>query len=297
MPVRDRLWFDRIREYERANEGEWGDEHAKGIRSALRRYQFGIDRSGGWSHTPGIWERVGLRRVPLTPTEVEAIHVSAVRDSPIWAPKTRDFYLQALRGFLRHFGNPISEDDRLWALDTAPLNRRWLSKEQLTAIWAACRDDYDRLAVASTGFNGLRRVEVLRLRARDALLAADDPQARIWGKGRNGGRYRTIPVSRHLYAVLVSLKRTGLEPFFPWRKTTFDVRLSAVGRLAGLPFNPSAHTLRRTFGRIAYNAGVPLVSIQNIYGHASPVMSAHYIGIDQAEMVAGLARFEAAMEV
>ncbi len=201
-----------------------------------------------------------------------------------------------LRGFLRRFGNPIAENRRLWAIDTTALNRRWLTKAQLTAIWVACRDDYDRLAVASTGYNGLRRVEVLRLRARDVSLAADRPEARIWGKGRNGGKYRTVPVSKHLYGVLVSLDRHGAEPFFPWKATTFDLRLTVVGRRAGLPFNPSGHTLRRTFGRLAYYAGVPLVSVQSIFGHASPAMTAYYVGVDQAAMAAGLARFESAME-
>jgi len=233
--------------------------------------------------------------IPLRATEITGPDVLAVRDSPIWAPKTRSIYLQALRGFVRWCGSPLASNPRLWPIDGTPLNRRWPTREQLAAVWVACRDDYDRLAVAATGYNGLRRIEVLRLRARDVSLAAETPEARIWGKGENGGKYRTIPLSSHLYGVLVSLRRNGADPYFPWRTTAFGSRLTAVGRVAGLPFNPSGHTLRRTFGRIAYYADVPLVSIQHIYGHASPVMTAHYIGIDQAEMAAGLALFERAM--
>jgi len=238
---------------------------------------------------------VGVLPIPLRATEITGPDVLAVRDSPIWAPKTRSIYLQALRGFVRWCGSPLASNPRLWAIDGTPLNRRWPTREHLAAVWVACRDDYDRLAVAATGYNGLRRIEVLRLRARDVSLAAETPEARIWGKGENGGKYRTIPLSSHLYGVLVSLRRNGADPYFPWRTTAFGSRLTAVGRVAGLPFNPSGHTLRRTFGRIAYYADVPLVSIQHIYGHASPVMTAHYIGIDQAEMAAGLALFERAM--
>ncbi|MGA8543240.1 MAG: tyrosine-type recombinase/integrase [Thermoplasmata archaeon] len=261
---------------------------------ALRRYQYGTARSG--RHTLGIWARVGVKPAPALASEVTSADVIAVRDSPIWAPKTRSFYLQALRGFLRDQGEPVAELRHLWSIDGTPLHRRWLTKEQLTATWGACRDEYDRLAVAATGFNGLRRIEVLRLRASDVTLAAERPEARIWGKGPHGGKYRTIPVSRHLYAALVALNRKGAEPFFPWKSTAFDSRLVALGRLAGLPGNPSGHTLRRTFGRLAYYAGVPLVSISGIYGHADPMMTAHYIGIDQAELAAGLSRFELAME-
>jgi len=295
VPERERWWPERTKEYVEAHRDEWSTKHAAGVRMALRRYQHGTDRTGGWRRTPGVWERVGVEPMPRIAAEVTVSHVKAVRDSPLWAPKTRSIYLQALRGFLRHCGNPIAENRRLWAIDGTPLTRRWLTKEQLTAIWDVCRDDYDRLAVAATGFNGLRRVEVLRLRARDVSLPADNPEARIWGKGPSGGKYRTIPVSSHLYGALVSLGRAGSEPYFPWKESAFDARLVALGRLAGLPFNPSGHTLRRTFGRLAYYAGVPLVSLQRIYGHASPAMTAHYIGIDQVEMAAGLAQFERAM--
>lgn len=293
VPERARWWAERTKEYVEAKREEWGRQHTAGVSMALRRFQHGTDRTHG--ATPGIWERVGISPVPMRASEVGAVHVLAIRDSAIWAPKTRSFQLQALRGFLRFCGSPLADNRRLWAVDGTALNRRWLTREQLTAVWNACRDDNDRLAVAATGFNGLRRIEVLRLRARDVVLAAESPEARIWGKGANGGKYRTIPVSAHLYASLVALRKTGTEPFFPWGTTMFDERLVAIGRIAGIPFNPSGHTLRRTFGRIAYYAGVPLVSVQHIYGHASPAMTAHYIGIDQAEMAAGLAVFERAM--
>ena len=295
VPDRVRWWPEHATEFVEAHREEWGKEHASGVSMTLRRYQHGTDRAG--RPTPGIWERVGVLPIPLRACEVTAAHVLAVRDSPIWAPNTRSIYLQPLRGFLRQYGNPISESRRLWALDGTPLNRRWLTKPQLTAVWEGCRDGYDRLAVAATGFNGLRRIEVLRMRARDVILAADKSEGRVWGKGANGGKYRTIPLSKHLYGALVALGKAGPEPFFPWRESAFDARLTAVGRLAGLPFNLSGHALRRTFGRLAYYAGVPLVSIQRIYGHASPVMTAHYIGIDLTEMAAGLELFERAMAV
>lgn len=297
MPARHRWWAERTKEYVEAHRDEWGKEHADGVRMALRRFDHGVDHTDGWRRTPGIWARVDVHPIPQTASEVTAANVLALRDSPEWAPKTRSFYLQVLRGFLRHHGSSVAQNRHIWAIDAAPLNRRWLSKVQLTAAWEACRDEYDRLAVAATGFNGLRRVEVLRLRARDCRLVADDPVARIWGKGPNGGKHRTIPLTTRFYGALVALQRSGPEAFFPWKETSFDARLSAVGRLAGIPENLSAHTLRRTFGRLAYyEADVPLVSIQRIYGHASPAMTAHYIGADQAEMAEGVARFDRAMD-
>jgi integrase len=295
VPQQARWWIDRSWDYVESKESEWGKAHAAGIWSALRRFQYGLNRTRRRKKCPGVFERAGIDPIPETALSVTAAHVAAVRDCPEWSPKTRSFYLQALRGFLRHYGNPVAEERRLWAIDSSALQRRWLTREQLGAVWEVCRDDYDRLVVAATGFNGLRRIEVLRLRGRDVTLAVDRPEARIWGKGSHGGKYRTIPVSAHLYGALVSLNRTGNEPFFPWKQTSFDLRLSVVGKLAGLPSNLSGHTLRRTFGRIAYYAGVPLVSIQGLYGHASPAMTSYYIGLDATEQAAGLALFERAM--
>ena len=51
-----------------------------------------------------------------------------------------------------------------------------------------------------------------------------------------------------------------------------------------------------SFGRLAYAAGVPLVAVQNVYGHKSPVMTAYYIGADRDQMAHGLAQFEQSLE-
>lgn len=278
-----RRWNERVESYLEGRESEIGEAHRKGLRWVLRRFPR------------DIWPRAGVRPPPTSPFAVTRAHVKAVRESPEWAPKTRRFYLEALRGFLRSTGSPIAADRRLWALDGTALNRRWLTRAQLVALWESCRDDTDRLVVAAAGFNGLRRVELLRLRCRDLILALPGPEARVWGKG---GRYRTIPVSRHLYGALLaaSAGKTSNAPVFPFGRSTFDARLAALGRLAGIPVPVSGHDLRRTFGRLAYDAEVPLVAIQNVYGHKSPTMTAYYIGADRDQMAAGLDRFERWLE-
>jgi integrase len=228
---------------------------------------------------------------PTNAAEVTAEMVARVKRSTEWAPKTRNFLLQALRGWLRWEGVPLAEDRRLWAMNAHAGPRDWVTREQLAQLWTCCRDDYDRLVVAASGMNGLRRAEVRRLRGRDVLLAFDRAEARIEGKTGT----RTIPVGTYLRNVLVSLDRKGPELYFPRCDSQYDARLTAVGRLAGLPFNLSAHRLRRSFGRLAYRAGVPIVDVQHIYGHASPSMTAYYIGIESAQMAAGLVTFERAL--
>jgi site-specific recombinase XerD len=55
---------------------------------------------------------------------------------------------------------------------------------------------------------------------------------------------------------------------------------------------PTGGVLRRSFGRITYHAGVPLPTIQRIYGHASLDQTLHYVGVGQEEMTAGFAAFD-----
>ncbi|MGA3021707.1 MAG: tyrosine-type recombinase/integrase [Thermoplasmata archaeon] len=289
MPEKARWWNERTTGYVRKNEIVWSEEHTEGIRMALARFVTGRDPHG--RRTPGIWERVGVRPAPAKACDVTAEMVARVKRSTIWAPKTRSFYLQALRGFLRWEGAPLAEDRKLWAMNAKAGPRDWLTREQLAQVWGACRDDLDRLVVASGGMNGLRRAEVRRLRARDVLLALDHAEARIEGKTGT----RTIQLGSYLRNVLLSMDKRGSELYFPLKDSAYDDRLTAVGRLAGLPFHLSAHILRRSFGRIAYRARVPLVTIQHIYGHASPAMTAYYIGIESEEMAAGLLTFEAAL--
>jgi hypothetical protein len=45
-------------------------------------------------------------------------------------------------------------------------------------------------------------------------------------------------------------------------------------------------------GRIAYQAGVPLPTIQRIFGHVSINQALHYVGVGQAEMTEGFAVFD-----
>lgn len=125
-------------------------------------------------------------------------------------------------------------------------------------------------------------------------LSFPSPMMRIWGQGRNGGKYRTIPVTTRLYGVLVEAThgKRGEERVFPWSRWVWDKRLARLGKLAGIPFHVSGHDLRRTFGRLAFDAGIPHASIQGIYGHASPAMTVHYAGVDKTRMAEGLARFE-----
>jgi integrase/recombinase XerC len=152
------------------------------------------------------------------------------------------------------------------------------------------------------GFNGLRECEVRRLRVRDLSMGLPRPTLTVRGKGRFGGKYRTIPMDPMSRAVLekwVAGKGPD-ESLYPVGHTVADGELAELGKVAGASVRVTGHVLRRSFGRLAYQAGVPVPTIQRIFGHVSIDQTLHYIGVGQEEMTEGFAVFDthirAAME-
>jgi integrase len=151
-----------------------------------------------------------------------------------------------------------------------------------------------RVRVVLQGFNGLRECEVRRLKVRDLSLALPRPPLTVHGKGRFGGKFRTIPMDPMTHAVLAKwVEGKGPdESVCPAGHTVADAELAQLGRSCDIPVRVAGHVLRCSFGRLAYRAGVPPPTLQRIYGHASVDQTLHYVGVDQEDMTAGFAVFD-----
>jgi len=150
-----------------------------------------------------------------------------------------------------------------------------------------------RVLVGLEALNGLRRVEVLRLRVRDVLFEEDSLSVR--GKGTQGGKWRKIPLHPAVRRDLLGWVR-GKDPEGPLldlSRSGADLALARAVRAARFPteIRVSHHDLRRSFGRLAHDAGMDLVQLKNLLGHASIEMSVHYVGLDAARMRDGLSKF------
>lgn len=153
------------------------------------------------------------------------------------------------------------------------------------------------MLVAVEGFNGLRRVEGLRLRAKDVLF--EEGCLGVFEKGRSGGKWRTIPMHPSVREPLAGAIK-GKKPeerLLPFSASRADFILRRVATQSGLypGVMISHHDLRRTFGHLAHEAGLDLVQLQHLQGHQSVDMTAHYIGLDAERMREGLQRFAAFM--
>lgn len=246
---------------------------------------------------PALLRRVQALGLPDSVAEVEEAHILALRSGLSWEKPTFAIHFAALRQFLRWGENPLAEARRLWRLPSGtPSHRRWLTKEQLERLFGAS-EGRERLLVALEGLNGLRRVEVLRLRRQD--VRPSEGVLCVLGKGRDGGKWRRIPMhplARDLVLAALDGRAEG-ERLLPLSASGADLVLARAARRAGFVgegLRVSHHDLRRTFGRVAYESGVDLLELKNLLGHSSVEMTVHYIGIDADRMRSALTRFSLA---
>lgn len=275
-------WEERVFEFslDLAHQTSIGDDSRWRILYEIRR-------------TPSLLRRVGVVDPPPTPLEVTAEQLAALRKHLPWAPGTLANHFGALRRFLRWAGNPLASNADAWAVPAgSPVHRRWLKSQELATLFQSSQGN-ERLLVALEGFNGLRRVEVLRLRWQDIDLTAD--RLRVLGKGRHGGKWRVVPMFSLTKTVLAAARQLAPSQgrVIGLSRSGADFLLQRAAKRSGLAesgLRVSHHDLRRTFGRLANEAGMDLVQLKNLYGHSSLDQTVHYIGLDEDRMRDGLDR-------
>jgi len=164
----------------------------------------------------------------------------------------------------RRLPRPISEQDLLYAVDTASATvRQWL-----------------KLA----GWNGLRAKEITLLRAECIRLRDDVPTLRILYTATKGRSERTIPIHPYVAAELerADLPSSGLvfrradgSALAAWTVSKIcNQHLHAVG------IADTFHSLRHRYLTKAYEVSRDLKAAQALAGHAHIQTTAGYAAID-----------------
>lgn len=177
----------------------------------------------------------------------------------------------ALRRRLPH---PISEEDLILALDSAPERiRLWL----VLAAWC-----------------GLRAKEIALLRIEDLHLTAGRPHLEVTRRAGKGGRERIVPLSPF---VLAEIKAAGL-PLRGWAFRRMDGRPGPnapyiVSKLCNrhlhsLGITATLHWGRHRCGSMAYQGTKDLRAVQELLGHASPHTTAGYAAISGDATIAAV---------
>ena len=220
-----------------------------------------------------------------------------------YAVSTQKDYLIALKRMCELNDNNVFSKYRvMFPTDTRP-NVDWLTYEQAQEILNAWKMPLDDMIVTLELLHGLRRVEIIRLRMSDIHL--DMGYIEVRGKGRAGGKLRSVPMHpdfRRCYDrwmaernemtakaddvscdnLLCYLRRGKIRPYEEIKGRAIDDHIQELSDRLGIEF--SNHTLRRTFGRELYRSGVSIVVIASIFGHSSTTQTLKYLGLTLDDM-------------
>ncbi len=216
---------------------------------------------------------------------------------------TQRGYVMALKKLCQHCNNHVFDGMMIgWSADTRQ-HVDWLDKDQATRLLDAPMDSREDMVVTLMLCMGLRRIEVIRLNVQDI----GDGWITVNGKGRLGGKLRTVPFHPRFVKVLdrwlkkrrdilgddsedaLILYRSGRKVSrYSLNGSAIDQMVRTVGYRAGI--DVSCHTLRRTFGRLLWRAGVNIETIARIYGHTSTIQTLRYIGVNMDDMESAIKR-------
>ena len=152
----------------------------------------------------------------------------------------------------------------------------------------------DRLLFAMGINNGLRTVDLLRLKVGDVRYLKQGETITI--KESKTGKTNILAINKTVYKALrVYLESEKLNEgdyLFKSRKGGQALQSQAVSKLVkkwtsdiNLKGNYGAHTLRKTFGYIQRKVfGVGFEIICKRYNHSSPAITMRYLGIEDREV-------------
>ncbi len=221
--------------------------------------------------------------------------------------------MSVLSTYSQFHRNTVIKDMALeWPRDDR-VNVRWLTPQQSLAVQEAAQG-IERMVVHLELNLGLRRIEVIRLKVKDLKLGYVD----VLGKGKHGGKPRKVAFhpstlselnNYHMIREAEIAKARAKNPavtvpdnlliyerkgqLHAYKRTAVDKMLARVSAKTGIEF--TNHDLRRTFGRTAWLAGVPLETINDMLGHEDTKTTVLYLGLnmdDQADAMKKIAEFQ-----
>lgn len=226
-------------------------------------------------------------------------------DNPVPSPRRGQGLRPKARGALGHLGpGRVRQGGRL-----VRQQRRLpesLEPADVSAFLADLATRRDRSIVLLMVFGGLRAAEV-----RSLLLADVDQgrrQVRVIGKG---GRERTVPVDRAFFTELAAYLRLERPPglstpecFVVLNGPTAGRAMTEVGMRSVFRYHRRTsgatrvrpHRLRHTYGTELAAAGIDLLVLRELMGHASPETTAGYVHLSTEHVAAEYAAARAVIE-
>jgi len=245
-------------------------------RNTIEAYRRDLEDFGRHQSTRGGAELSNVRREDVA-AWLEHLAASGR------ARRTQARKCVAVRRFFRHLTQEgIIAADPTETIEPPKLGRplpHSIDLDAIVAMFDACARDRDRALIALLFGAGLRVSEVVSLRLEQ--LYPQDGFVRVVGKG---DKERVVPIGppvsvileRYMAGERPALLRSRPSDFlFPGRggrgalsRQAVFLRVRALARKAGLPKDPSPHTLRHGFATSLVHGGADLRTVQALLGHA-----------------------------
>jgi integrase/recombinase XerC len=229
--------------------------------------------------------------------------VSGVRaDSPVPSPRRSTGLRAKRRGLLGHLAPRQQQGGGRLVQQPRRLPES-LDAEEVAAFLADLSTHRDRAMALGMLLGGLRAAEVRALRLADVDLGLR--RLRVVGKG---GRERLVPVDRAFFAELAAYLRVERpagcltpECFVVLRGPTTGRAMTEAGlrrmfrthRARSGAARVRPHRLRHTFGTELAAAGIDLLVLRELMGHASPETTAGYVHLSFETLAAEYAAAQA----
>jgi integrase/recombinase XerC len=230
--------------------------------------------------------------------------VGTRENNPVPAPRRGQGLRPKARGMLGHLGPGRPRQGGRLVRQPQRLPEA-LDPQDVGAFLADLNTHRDRAMVLVMLLGGLRAAEVRRLRLADVDQARRT--VRVVGKG---DRERTVPVDPaffvELAAYLHSERPAGLatpECFVVLRGATTGSAMTEAGMRSIFRYHRQTsgagrvrpHRLRHTYGTELAAAGIDLLVLRELMGHASPETTAGYVHLSIEQLAADYAAARAVM--
>jgi integrase len=247
------------------------------------------------------WEFAKENNWPTDPRKITPFHVldwfEELRED--YSSNTQEIYTGALLRFLDWCGNQFCKDLSLHIHPARTGRVDWMSSSQELALFLhSTRKPWDRAIALVIAHTGARASEAADLRLQDM----HEEYITLRGKGR---KERNVPVDKEFWEDLLPYREyrsslaTSSDRFLVhlWQGKVWEYNLHSINQVIknmGLAFgrHVSPHTLRRTFGRLLWKAGMPLLIISRILGHTTLEQTVDYLGIDHADLSGAMAAYK-----
>lgn len=250
----------------------------------------------------------GISIYEITAEDLRDISVTMVNEG--LTVSTQRSYIHALKSLLKFVKNPAYDTTIIFQADIRP-KVDWLSIEDARRVLDSPVSPKSHLIIVLGLCMGLRRVEMVRLKVSDIDIQRE--YITVTGKGMRGGKLRLVPFHPRFMPALESYlkerarmlasSRTSPDNLLIWKSNSdgncyeynavkgsgMDKLVRRTSTLIGVHF--SAHTLRRTFGRMMWLSGVPVVTIAKMLGHSSTEQTLQYIGANLDDMTSAMHSF------